>query len=66
MNSDESRLRALEQAVDSIAFHVDYIMSDSPSALRKVYTSGKAKGLTIISTEVSRREKGAISPVFLY
>ena len=35
MNSDESRLRALEQSVDSLVYHIKNIMEDSPSALEK-------------------------------
>ena len=58
MNSDESRLRALEQAVDSIAFHVDYIMSDSPSALEKSTLLVKLKDLQSLVQKFQDEKKG--------
>ncbi len=58
MSRDEATLRSLEQAVDSIAFHVDYIMSDNPSALEKSTLLVKLKDLQSLVQKFQDEKKG--------
>jgi len=58
MNSDESRLRALEQSVDSLVYHIKNIMEDSPSALEKATLLVKLLDLQKLVEDFKKQKKG--------
>ena len=58
MNSDESRLRALEQSVDSLVYHIKNIMEDSPSALEKATLLVKLLELQKLVEDFKKQKKG--------
>jgi hypothetical protein len=58
MNSDESRLKALEQSVDSLVYHIKNIMEDSPSALEKATLLVKLLDLQKLVEDFKKQKKG--------
>tara|TARA_R110001592_G_scaffold183051_1_gene426550 strand:+ start:8 stop:214 length:207 start_codon:yes stop_codon:yes gene_type:complete len=58
MSSDESRLRALEQSVDSLVYHIKNIMEDSPSALEKATLLVKLLDLQKLVEDFKEQKKG--------
>ena len=58
LNSDESRLRALEQSVDSLVYHIKNIMEDSPSALEKATLLVKLLELQKLVEDFKKQKKG--------
>ena len=58
MSSDESRLRALEQSVDSLIYHIKNIMEDSPSALEKATLLVKLLDLQKLVEDFKKQKKG--------
>ena len=58
MSSDESRLRALEQSVDALVYHIKNIMEDSPSALEKATLLVKLLDLQKLVEDFKEQKKG--------
>ena len=58
MSSDESRLRALEQSVDALVYHIKNIMEDSPSALEKATLLVKLLELQKLVEDFKKQKKG--------
>ena len=57
MSSQEATLRALEQSVDAIIYHIKNIMNEDPSALEKATLLVKLLALQKIVNEF-KEEKG--------
>ena len=58
MSREEATLRSLEQAVDSLIYHIKNIMEESPSALEKATLLVKLLDLQKLVEDFKEQKKG--------